>query len=154
MAMAEKGSLVEMKQSFKSMVGFRAPAEISIQGAMGSAAHIIELDEKLLLHREEPTDFFIAAVSTSQLLNWCEQLQRQYTTGERHTVEDTETLVKIREKLMAGNLPTGEIKRLTKLMYVADPYLGAAKGIETLLALRARFPDVGLIIPEETPSLS
>jgi hypothetical protein len=140
--MAEQGSLVYLRTKFQELVGIRAPAEISPHGALDSAKKIVNLQEKLLLKNTKPIDLFTATVATSQLLQWCEQLQSQLVLGSRPSLEDRETLTQIKEKFSSGNLPSEEIKRLTALQYVADPKLGTVSAMETLEKLQARYPNV------------
>lgn len=124
-----------LQKTFKDIIGFRAPAEISEEAAKQSAGIIIELEEKFLLGHSYPSDLFLATIATSQLLQWCDQLQQHVTGGSIPSIEDKERLKEVNAKLSQGNWSKDEIKRLLRMQYVADPKLGANKAMDLLVRL-------------------
>jgi hypothetical protein len=142
--METKENLVDVKNELTDMIGFNAPAEISMQGAMRSAGILVEIEERMISKNASPMDLLSASISTSQLLNWWEQRDQLVASGKLQTIEDTETISQIAEKFTQGNLPKEEIKHLTKLLYVANPRIGANKGMQMLRDLKMIFPAVDI----------
>lgn len=64
--MPEQSSVIELQKTFEDMVGFRANAKISEEGAFASAEKIVDLDEKLVLKTTAPIDLYSAVLATSQ----------------------------------------------------------------------------------------
>lgn len=62
----QQSSVIELQKTFEDMVGSRANAKISEEGAFASAEKIVDLDEKLVLKTTAPIDLYSAAIATSQ----------------------------------------------------------------------------------------
>lgn len=137
-------SLVDLKKQFKEIVGFRAPAPISEEGALRSAGIIVEVEEKMVSKKDDPTDLFRVVISTSQILQWCEQENRAVESGNKNAAGNPQRKNEIIKKFQKGGNGEQEIKRLTQELYITDPLLGARKAMELLESLHSKYPDVTL----------
>ena len=141
-----------LQKTFKDIIGFRAPVEISEESAAQSAGIIIELEEKFLLRQTYPIDLFMATIATSQLLQWCDQLQQHVTGGSIPHIEDKELLEEVNVKLSQGNWSKDEIKRLLRMQYVADPKLGANKAMDLFVRLHTLYGGFRSEVPPDNSS--
>ena len=148
--MSEITSLITLKDRFKSIVGFRAPVEISSPFALDAARRVVELDEKILTRQTTLSDMYISMISASMLLQWWEQINREVVSGQRSGIKDEATLLQISSQFSSGDLPKEEIKRLTALKYVADPQLGSNKAMNIFESLRKQFPEAPLIDKQQS----
>jgi hypothetical protein len=138
----------KISTEFRNIVGVVATAEITEDGAARSAAIIVELEDKIYRKTTKPVDLFRAVLATSQLIERWSQLRQHLVSGSISSINDMQTFKNVQEKFAKGNLPIEEIQRLTEVMYVASPGLGANKAMDVLRKLQAMYTDISLQQPQ------
>lgn len=142
--MESQVSLTDLKKQFKEIVGFRAPAPISEEGAINSSGVIIEVEEKFLEKKMDPSDILRAVIATSQLLQWCEQENREVGMGAKQKPGNPLRKEEIVSEFEKGGHSKDELKQLSRELYVVDPALGASKSMQLLTTLHKNYPDIPL----------
>ena len=142
--MENQVSLVDLKRQFKEIVGFRAPAPISKDGALRSAGIIVDVEEKLIKNKQSSPDLFRVVIATSQLLQWFDQENKKVISGDKNMPGNPERRNEIIKKFERGGNVEEELKELSQELYVVDPVLGAKKAMELLQTLHNKYPEVSL----------
>ena len=140
----ETQSLIELTNSFEEMVGKRSSAVISEEGAKRSAGIVINIDEKFIQRADSPIDIFSIVLATSQLLKWCDQENKEVSSGNKRVAGNPVRKSEILDAFEKGDLTKEQIKSLNQELYVVDPLMGATKAMLLLNALHSKYPDVSL----------
>ena len=135
--------LPRVQQHLYDIVGFRARAEISAEGAIRSAGIIIDIEDAINMEATEPIDLFNAIIATSQLVERWGQIQYQWMLGYLSSVDDCNMVRQI-QKRKHGTHSTQEDTELRKEEYVARPAYAANKAMEVLTKLQTIYPDIPL----------
>lgn len=135
---------VSTQKEFRDIVGFVATAPISDEGANRSAGVIVELEDKIISKTTQPSDLLRATIAASQLVERWGQMRQSLAAGSISHIDDEDTLVSLKEKFAAANLPKDELMRLLTVTIVASPSAGANKAMDVLSRLRTIYADISL----------
>lgn len=135
----------DLKLRFHETLGFEATAKVSFSFALQSAERLFDIEARLVTGKDTPADLYSAMISSSQLLQWHEQVRQGITDPSSDAVMYSKpTLPQIEAALEKDNLSYERIRSLVTNQYVQNPPLGARRAIEIFFELREKYADVPL----------